>query len=80
MFDTATTQLMGFGSARRATRAVSRGDTMELNPLLFYDAAGVSADVLRTGAASRVTRAVGGGEEAELNPIYQWTPPGVQQG
>lgn len=77
MFNSNTSIPMALGSARQTTRAVSRGETMELNPLLFYSQTGAGQEALQAGAASQVTRAVGGGEEAELNPIYDWTPPGA---
>nr|WP_312119729.1 hypothetical protein [Brevundimonas diminuta] len=70
--------LVPLGSARRETRAIDRGDSMELNPLLYYVQTGVRRDLLDLGAAGASTRAVSGGDETELNPIFEWTPAGVR--
>lgn len=73
-----TPKLISLGAAHRETRAVSRGDTMELNPLLYFEQTGVRAEVLPLGAAAGSTRAVDRGEQAELNPIFEWSPAGVR--
>jgi len=75
-----TPSLTRLGSAKRETRADGPGSKMELVPTLFYDDAGVRADVVRLGSARVQTRAVTDGERQELIPTLYWAEAGFRAG
>lgn len=67
-----TPRLIGFGSARRATRADSTTGDMELIPVRLYEPAGVRSDLVPLGSAQAATRADSTTGDFELIPVRLW--------